>query len=130
MYHLDVPNASKIMNIPIIKIKQTRNKSTYGNKFTSDQFVLSQRYYWMIATYYSHVFNIMCNFTYHVCPEKSLFLEGHDKVGHLNRFSVTSKFQNIKQLSDHTIVMPSICEDGFANMIIHDMIKLDSSDNM
>ena len=40
----------------------------------------------------------MCDFTYDVCPEKTLFLEGHAKVGHLNRFSVTLQFQNIQHV--------------------------------
>ena len=67
----------------------------------------------------------MFDFTYDVCPEKSLFLEveGHAKVGHLNRFSVTLKFQNIHKLPYHTTFMASKCEDVFTNMIIHDMIQ-------
>ena len=70
----------------------------------------------------------MFDFTYDVCPEKSLFLEGHAKVGHLNRFSVTLKFQNIQQLPYHTIVMASKCEDVLTNMIILDMIRQDSNE--
>ena len=67
----------------------------------------------------------MCDFTYDVCLEKSLFLEGHAKVGHLNRFSVTLNFQNIQQLP---FVMPSKCEDVVTNMIILDMIRQGSND--
>ena len=70
----------------------------------------------------------MCDFTYDVGPEKSLFLEGHAKVGHLNRFSVTSKFQNIQQLPYNTTVMASKCEDVFSNVIILDMITQGSND--
>ena len=65
----------------------------------------------------------MRDFMYDICREKSLFLEGHAKVGHLNRFSVTLNFQNIQQLPYHTIFMASKCEDVFTNMIIHDMIR-------
>ena len=70
----------------------------------------------------------MCDLTYDVCPEKSLFLEGHAKVGHVNRFSVTLKFQNIQQLPYHTIVMASKCEDVLTIMIILDMIRQDSNE--
>ena len=69
----------------------------------------------------------MCDFTYDVNPEKSLFLEGHAKVGHLNRFSVTLKFQNIQQLPHQTIGMASKCQDVFANMFIVGMIRQGSN---